>query len=211
MNKTELLNKVAQTADERQLLARVWDKAEQAQRGVPAWTPFLSQSQQEAANRLIAAAGYPRHLWTGGFDDAERKLCAFFPDWQEEEAFESPLTALRCRWQSGEKLSHRDFLGAILGQGVDREKVGDLLVGQGVCDILVFREIAPYLRQNLTEAAGLISTGKVELNHRPCVKPDRTVNEGDTLTCRGLGKCVLKEVNGLSKKGRTILVLERYL
>lgn len=49
MNKTELLNKVAQTADERQLLARVWDKAEQAQRGVPAWTPFLSQSQQEAA------------------------------------------------------------------------------------------------------------------------------------------------------------------
>ena len=213
------------------------DKAEQAQRGVPAWTPFLSQSQQEAANRLIAA-GYPRHLWTGGFDDAERKLCAFFPDWQEEEAFESPLTALRCRWQSGEKLSHRDFLGAILG----------------------FREIAPYLRQNLTEAgraklkvaeidlseiappekqvkvihdtvssprldavmaagfaigrskaAGLISTGKVELNHRPCVKPDRTVNEGDTLTCRGLGKCVLKEVNGLSKKGRTILVLERYL
>ena len=260
MNKTELLNKVAQTADERQLLARVWDKAEQAQRGVPAWTPFLSQSQQEAANRLIAAAGYPRHLWTGGFDDAERKLCAFFPDWQEEEAFESPLPALRCRWQSGEKLSHRDFLGAILGQGVDREKVGDLLVGQGVCDILVFREIAPYLRQNLTEAgraklkvaeidlseiappekqvkvihdtvssprldavmaagfaigrskaAGLISTGKVELNHRPCVKPDRTVNEGDTLTCRGLGKCVLKEVNGLSKKGRTILVLERYL
>ena len=138
--------------------------------------------------------------------------------------------------------------------------MGDLLVGQGVCNILVFREIAPYLRQNLTEAgrarlkvaeiglseiappekqvkvihdtvssprldavmaagfaigrskaAGLISTGKVELNHRPCVKPDRTVNEGDTLTCRGLGKCVLKEVNGLSKKGRTILVLERYL
>ena len=62
-----------------------------------------------------------------------------------------------------------------------------------------------------SKAAGLISTGKVELNHRPCVKPDRTVNEGDTLTCRGLGKCVLKEVNGLSKKGRTILVLERYL
>ena len=120
MNKTELLNKVAQTADERQLLARVWDKAEQAQRGVPAWTPFLSQSQQEAANRLIAA-GYPRHLWTGGFDDAERKLCAFFPDWQEEEAFESPLTALRCRWQSWEKLILRDFMGSILGQGLDRE------------------------------------------------------------------------------------------
>lgn len=89
MNKTELLNKVAQTADERQLLARVWDKAEQAQRGVPAWTPFLSQSQQEAANRLIAA-GYPRHLWTGGFDDAERKLCAFSPTGRRRKPLNPP-------------------------------------------------------------------------------------------------------------------------
>ena len=31
------------------------------------------------------------------------------------------------------------------------------------------------------------------------------------LTCRGLGKCVLKEVSGTSKKGRIMLVLERYL
>lgn len=260
MNKTELLNKVAQTADERQLLARVWDKAEQAQRGVPAWTPFLSQSQQEAANRLIAASGYPRHLWTGGFDDAERKLCAFFPDWQEEEAFESPLTALRCRWQSGEKLSHRDFLGAILGQGVDREKVGDLLVGEGQCDLLILEDIQNFLllhldqagRSRLTlapipltrlepprlqvrtirdtvsslrldavaasgfslsrgKAADLIASGRFQLNHRECVKPDRTVAQGDVLTCRGLGKCVVKEVGGPSKKGRTMLVLERYV
>ena len=260
MNKTELLNKVAQSGEERQLLARVWDKAEQAQRGVPAATPFLSTAQQEAAGRLMAAAGYPRHLWAGGFADAERKVCLFLPDWQEEEDVEVPFTALRCRWQSGEKLTHRDFLGAILGQGLDREKVGDILVGDGVCDLLVFREIAPYLLQNLTgagraklrveeiplsaveppekqvkivhdtvnsprldavmasgfatgrsKAAGLIAAGKVEVNHRPCLKPDRAVGEGDVITCRGLGKCVLKEMNGLSKKGRTIIVLERYL
>ena len=260
MNKTELLNQVAQGPEERQLLARVWDKAEQAQRGVPACTPFLSQSQQEAAGRLIAAAGHPRHMWSGGFADAERKVCCFLPDWQEEEDVEPPFTALRCRWQSGEALCHRVVLVSILGQGLDREKVGDILVGQGVCDILVFRDLAPYLLQNLTgagraklrveeislediappektvkrvndtvssprldavmasgfstgrsKAAGLISAGKVELNHRPCLKPDRTVNEGDVITCRGLGKCVLKEVNGLSKKGRIIIVLERYL
>ena len=61
------------------------------------------------------------------------------------------------------------------------------------------------------KAADLISAGRVELNHRPCVKADRTVNEGDVMTCRGLGKCVLKEVSGLSKKGRTMIVMERYL
>lgn len=260
MNKTELLNKVSQTSEERQLLARVCDQMDHAERGVPASTPFLSTSQQECARRLIAAAGSPRHLWSGGFPDAERKVCAFLPDWQEETDWEPPFAALRCRWQSEDKLTHRDFLGSILGQGIEREKVGDILVGQGVCDILVFHELAPYLLQNLTgagraklrveeisladiappekqvkilrdtvsslrldavlatgfstsrgKAADLITAGRVELNHRPCVKADRTVNEGDVFTCRGLGKCVLKEVSGLSKKGRTMIVMERYL
>ena len=54
-------------------------------------------------------------------------------------------------------------------------------------------------------------SGKVELNHRPCVKPDRAVEQGDVITCRGLGKCLLKEMGGVSKKGRIMLVLERYV
>ena len=41
VNKTELLNKAAQTAEERTLLARALDRLEQAQRGVPACTAFL--------------------------------------------------------------------------------------------------------------------------------------------------------------------------
>lgn len=260
VTKTELLNQIAQTPDERQLLARVCDQMDHAARGVPASTPFLSTAQQEAAGRLIAAAGHPRHLFSGGYPDAERKVCAFLPDWQEEADWEPPFTALHCTWQSGEKLTHRDFLGSILGQGLDREKVGDILVGDGACDILVFEELVPYLLQNLTgagraklrverlplegivqperqvklirdtvnslrldavlstgfsiargKAADLITAGRVELNHRPCVKADRTVNEGDVMTCRGLGKCVLKEISGLSKKGRTMIVMERYL
>ena len=61
------------------------------------------------------------------------------------------------------------------------------------------------------KAAALIASGKVSLNHRECLKADRPVAEGDVLTCRGLGKCVVKEVPGQSKKGRTMLVIERYV
>lgn len=260
MNKTELLDRVARSSEERQLLSRILDKADQAARGVPAHTPFLSESQQEAATRLLNAAGHPRHLFAGGYPGAERKVCALLPDWQEEDGFEPPYTALRCRWQSGEKLTHRDFLGSILGQGIEREKVGDILVGDGVCDILVMRELCPYLLQNFDsagrtrlrveeispemlkppekkvkvirdtvsslrldsvmatgfslsrgKAAELILAGRVEVNHTLCLKSDRTVAQGDVLTCRGLGKCVLTEVNGLSKKGRTMIAMERYL
>jgi len=260
VNKTELLDRFARDGQERLLLSRLWDKIGQARRGAPAHTGFLSASEQEAAARFLNAAGHPRHLFAGGFPQAERQVCALLPDWQEEAAWESPYTALRCRWSSGEALTHRDFLGAILGAGLDREKVGDILVGEGSCDILVFRELVPYLLQNLTgagraklrveeigladvqipvptvktlhdtvsslrldavmaagfslsrgKAAELIAAGRVEVDHRLCQKADRPVEEGDVLTCRGLGKCVVTQVGGLSKKGRTILTLERYL
>ena len=59
--------------------------------------------------------------------------------------------------------------------------------------------------------AALIGAGRVSLNHRECLKADRQVAEGDTITCRGLGKCVVREVLGQSKKGRTMLIIERYL
>ena len=61
------------------------------------------------------------------------------------------------------------------------------------------------------KAADLIASGKFQLNHRECLKPDRPVAEGDVMSCRGLGKCVLKEVGGPSKKGRIMILLERYV
>jgi RNA-binding protein YlmH len=62
-----------------------------------------------------------------------------------------------------------------------------------------------------SKAMAYISSGKVAVNHRECLKGDKQVEEGDVLTCRGLGKCVIREVPGQSKKGRTMLVLERYV
>ena len=61
------------------------------------------------------------------------------------------------------------------------------------------------------KAADAIAGGRVSLNHRECLKPDRAVAQGDTITCRGLGKCVLKRVGGQSRKGRIIIEIERYL
>ena len=51
----------------------------------------------------------------------------------------------------------------------------------------------------------------MQLNHRETVKPDAPVREGDVVAARGLGKFVLAEVGGQSKKGRTAILIERYL
>ncbi|MFI3251338.1 MAG: YlmH/Sll1252 family protein, partial [Eubacteriales bacterium] len=47
-----------------------------------------------------------------------------------------------------------------------------------------------------SKASSYISGGKVQRNHIECTKPDKLVEEGDILTCRGLGKCLVSEVLG---------------
>ena len=87
MNKTELLNKLARDNGERLLLARVLDKLELArQRNIPACTGFLSPQERVSVENLLNACGHPRHLFFGGYEGAERTVCAFLPDWQEAEA-----------------------------------------------------------------------------------------------------------------------------
>ena len=266
MTKKELLDRCARDGEERVLLARALDKLELAQnRGVPAHTPFLSPGEQAALADLLAAWGHPRHLFWGGYPDAERRVCAFLPDWQEEDGLlsdpEGPLAALEAKFPAGAALGHRDILGALMGLGITREKVGDILLpGPGVCQVVVLRDALPILLSqwegagrwkvsleaipldrlapkpaqvktirdtvatprldavlaagfslSRSKVAGYISAGKVAVNHRECLKSDKLVEEGDVLTCRGLGKCVVKEVPGQSKKGRTMLVLERYV
>ena len=115
MTKKELLDRCARDAEQRILLARVLDKLEQAQnRGVPGCTQFLSPGEQAAVTDLLNAWGHPRHLYWGGFADAERRICAFLPDWQEEEDFthdpDGPLTAVEGLFPPAASLSHRDIL-----------------------------------------------------------------------------------------------------
>lgn len=59
---------------------------------------------------------------------------------------------MRASFYEQDRLTHRDFLGSLMGSGIKRETVGDIYVAGGSCDFLVLREILPYVLQNLTSA-----------------------------------------------------------
>ena len=62
-----------------------------------------------------------------------------------------------------------------------------------------------------SKAAEAVTSGKVQVNWADWQKPDRQVVQGDVLTLRGLGKCVLEEVGNQTKKGRLYVAVERFV
>ena len=157
MDKSKLLDRLGVLGDDRLLLAKVLDRAEQASaRNIPSATDFLSPQQQMQALDLLRLAGFSEtgYVLLGGYDGAERRLILFLPDWLEgEDATEqSPIRCLRAVFRPEEKLSHRDFLGSLMGMGIVREKIGDILVGPESADLLVLDTVAEFLRQSWDSA-----------------------------------------------------------
>ena len=265
MDKGVLLDRLGLAGEDRVALAKVLDRAEQAsKRNIPAGTDFLSPQQQMQALDLLRLAGIAETDFVrwGGYEGAERQIFLFLPDWMEPEdaAAQSPIRYLRAEFREDEKLSHRDFLGSLMGMGVVREKIGDILVAPDSADLLVLDSVAELLLQSWSsagraklrvsaieaenlhipvvqrkevrdtvsslrldavassgfrlargKAAALIESGKVQLNWRECVKPDKLLEAGDVVSARGFGKFELAEVGGLTRKGRISIVLKVYL
>ena len=177
------IEKIAQTTEDRLLLAKLWDKINAGMRkNIPAHTSFLSPRELEMAKFLF---GEPPGLYPfGGYEEAERKMLVYLPDYLEDSALwdeDSPCVCLRAAFYQGDTPSHRDFLGALMGAGIGRETVGDICVDKGSCDFFVTAEIAPYILQNFTSAGRT----KLHLRQIPLTQaciPDPEVKEiKDTL------------------------------
>ena len=148
------IERIAQNPEDRLLLAKLWDKIQAGiRRCIISNTCFLSLREQEMARYLFGAE--PGLTFFGGYDDAERKMLVYLPEYLEDDSLyeaDSPVVCLRATFFEEDALSHRDFLGALMGAGIARETVGDICVGKGFCDFFVTAEIAPYVEQNFFSA-----------------------------------------------------------
>lgn len=145
------IDKIAHATEDRLLLAKLWDKINSGiRRNIPASTGFLSPREQEMARYLFGEC--PGLVAFGGYEGAQRQMLCYFPEYLEPDFSEdAPMVCLRATYYEKEDLSHRDFLGALMGFGIRRECVGDICVDKGSCDFFVTEEIAPSLLQSFLE------------------------------------------------------------
>lgn len=123
-------------------------------------TDFMSIPQQSVCSQFLCSNPGCRGWLYGGYEDAERRMLVFVPDYidvnGEDELIEyfvenpddCPIVILNLSYKAGagaRELGHRDYLGSILGEGIKREKVGDILVRPGGAQVIAERNIAEYL------------------------------------------------------------------
>ena len=155
MDKSALLDRMGGNREDRLLLAKILDRAAQSQNhNTFAATDFLTPQQQSVVSALLRLAEIAEncYIMTGGYDGAERKICLFLPGWADGESVEPPLHFIRAEFRPEAKLTHRDILGSLMGLGIAREKIGDILLTDAGADVVTAESVSGFLIQNWSTA-----------------------------------------------------------
>ena len=136
------------------ITARIEDKIAQCRDGYYVTSTGLLDTHEQAL--AIAASRHAAGVRTfmyGGYDEAERRMLVCVPrdiPMDDEEAVEGLLRVLRVKLPTiSRELSHRDYLGSLLGLGIDRRLTGDILVRPDGADIFIVPGIEEFLLKEL--------------------------------------------------------------
>jgi len=133
-------------SDERQLKNRFEELADRSDRQY-CWTntDFLSVAEQDTLLRMRSGM---RFVLDGGYADAERRIAFFGNEEELGYIYESPIKCVKIEPVSkkfAEKLSHRDYLGALMSKGVERKAMGDILISDDAAYLFCLENIADYM------------------------------------------------------------------
>ncbi len=258
LNKEKLLSHV-RDQDAKQVLVKILDRIEIClKRASIETTDFLDPYHLDLAKGILPGLAVS-WSYTGGIPHAERCKLVIGPSFREISPQDAGVTILAISSNSDfQTLSHRDYLGSLLGLGIRREKTGDILVTPDQAWVALDQDIAGFVISNLqrvgkvpvriqqvppeavslppesykeikatvpslrldavagegfalsrSKIAAIIEAGKVKVNWRPVDQTSYPVKQEDVISCRGLGRIILAEVRGETKKGRIAVVIKR--
>ena len=138
-------------------------------KGDVVYTHFLDLAQAQIARQIARETGVSLAM-NGGYDDAERRMAAFYVDEAPDPA-DWPLVPVKVSWrpQFGTP-GHRDILGALMGLGFERERIGDIVLDTDRAWVFAEPDMARYIVSSL-QSAGRVSV-KCEMTEGVPVLPE---------------------------------------
>ncbi|MFW5873159.1 MAG: photosystem II S4 domain protein [Bacillota bacterium] len=138
--------------DDRELGERILDKVELVKkRKNNEVTKFLNPYQIKITKKILEQISEINYKYDGGYKKAERQRVLIFPEYLFPDHQTVPLTVYKIKGNFDfVNVSHRDFLGALLGLGVRRDYIGDIILLDNLAQVIVGSEIKDEIELNLS-------------------------------------------------------------
>ena len=120
--------------------------------GIFTFTDFLGLAEQSAFSEVKRELGGIPYEVFGGAEGAERVIIRFGSEEELGYSMPYPISIIKVEPQSrkyADRLTHRDFLGALLNLGIERHTLGDIVIIDNVGYIFALESIAPYIADSL--------------------------------------------------------------
>lgn len=129
------------------------------------FTHFLNPSAAYfVENELCPVSDATVTLW-GGYEGAERKILCASPEWECISEDDFPIKCIASEASGFDKPTHRDYLGSLMGLGIEREQIGDIVVSDNAAYIFCKADICSYIMNNLER----VGRGGVKLRETDCL------------------------------------------
>lgn len=139
--------------DEEQFCKRLIELANIAEkRGICTYTDFLNLNEINLFYSIEKKLPGIKAAFWGGYEQAERQMLCFY----DEESGMVPDYPLECikiqptQAKFAEELTHRDYLGALMNLGIERSRLGDILIDGKVCYMFCEAKMSSYIAEALT-------------------------------------------------------------
>lgn len=165
------------TVENRDSVARVIDQADQA---IKTWevvlTDFLSPPELAEQERVFSRLTEVQLVAWGGYPQAERQRLAIARSEMPLEQSQVEVAALEIAGNFlFDTATHRDFLGAMLGTGIVRDKTGDIIVlGERGAQAIVVPELVEFLEMNLKQVRSVpVKTQRIDFSELKIREPKK--------------------------------------
>ena len=159
----------------------------------PKFIGFLTAEETAIAVKRFSIN--EKHTVFGGYEGAERVMLGVLPDWCDDPIF--PITAITFTYRTCDKLSHRDFLGALMALGVTRETVGDILIEDGRAVVFVTSDISKFVLTQI-EKVGNVGVTLSEGYDTPLPQMGKKLECSETVASVRLD-CVVAAICNMSR------------
>ena len=155
MEKQFIINKFT-NEDDNFLVSKILDKIQYTiQYNKITTTNFLNLSEQNTVQAMMNYIKINTYVFFGAYPKSERKLAFFYPEKFNhaivESNFKNFISVIRITLPKDlhSKYSHKQYLGGLMKLGIEREKIGDILVFNNGADIIISKDISTYILDNL--------------------------------------------------------------